>query len=128
MAFTAAEPEAATYGPGDVVQFEIAVENIGNHFNTTSGMFTCPTTGLYNMQLSLLSDNGERAVAHIMHEGDVMGTTFGDDYNFTQASTSAAFICDAGDEVWAQAEQSTTLAVLTGAFCNTFSGFLVYPV
>ena len=129
VGFTAAaEQGSVSYVEGDIVQFEIAVENIGNHFNTITGVFTCPTTGLYNMQLSLLSDETDRAVASIVHEGDVMGTSFSEDDNFNQNSISAVFICNAGDEVWAEVEDTTALSFGIGYLCNTFSGFLIYPV
>ena len=83
---------------------------------------------MYNMQLSLLADSSDEACASIMHEGDIMTTIYG--YNGEQASISAVFICNAGDEVWAEASFATSLQSLsvTGTLYNAFSGFLLYPV
>ena len=42
---------------GAVINFTNAVLNNGNHFNTTSGLFTAPVTGIYHFAARLLSPN-----------------------------------------------------------------------
>ena len=52
---------AVTGGGGNVVVFGSTGHNIGNHYNTSNGRFTCPIAGKYLFTVSLLmnpDDNG----------------------------------------------------------------------
>ena len=42
---------------GSTLIFDNATHNDGNHYNTATGLFTCPLNGLYTVQGNMLSQN-----------------------------------------------------------------------
>ena len=40
-----------------ILDFSVAVENDGNHYNTSTYKFVCPVAGLYNIEVSTLTEN-----------------------------------------------------------------------
>ena len=128
VGFTAAATTDADYIAGDVIQFPRAVANIGSHYNESTGVFTCPVTGMYHMQLSVLSANSTSAQVSIVHQASAVGTAFGDTADMNQGATSAVFVCNAGEEVWTEAAAATGVSSDSTGLYNVFSGYLVYPV
>ena len=127
VGFTAVEDSSISYNFGDVIIFPDIVTNIGNHYNAQTGIFTCPITGMYNIQLTVMSLQYAFAIVNIVHEGTAVGTAYGVNSDYDQGSASVVIVCNAGDEVWAQCDVSST--GLTGSRpYNVFSGFLLYPL
>ena len=50
-----------SHSAGSILIFDNAMVNDGNHYNTSSGVWTCPVDGLYQVNCSLLSQNANDA-------------------------------------------------------------------
>ena len=50
-------PSAYTSISAGILQFDNIVENIGNHYNTSTYKFTCPVDGLYQATAGAISQN-----------------------------------------------------------------------
>ena len=55
-AFTVKEP---VDGPGDTIIFTKYITNIGGHYDTSTGIFTCQYSGIYLFSLNILKDESE---------------------------------------------------------------------
>lgn len=62
---------------GSTLVFDNAIHNDGGHYNTGTGVFTCPVAGLYTVQGSLLSENNSDSYeTWIRQNGTVIARTF----------------------------------------------------
>ena len=130
IGFTAYTETGADYNVGDVIRFPLVIENIGNHYSPITSRFRCPVTGLYSMHLSLASYSFNSVCVDLMHGGETLATAIAQYEEDSQGTVSPVFVCNQGDEVWAEAVRygGQDLALDTGRRYNTFSGFLVYPI
>ena len=134
MGFTAYTESSAIYNIGDVIEFPDVIDNIGSHYDTSTSVFTCPVTGLYSLHLSLASYSASEVVADLIHDSatgqQTLATAIAQYEEDSQGTVSPVFVCNQGDEVWAEAVRfsSQQLAADSGRRYNTFSGFLVYPI
>ena len=62
---------------GATLVFDNAIHNDGNHYNTGTGVFTCPVAGLYTVQCHLLSENNTDSYeAWVIQSGANVARTF----------------------------------------------------
>ncbi len=62
---------------GSTLVFDNAIHNDGSHYNTGTGVFTCPVAGLYTVQGCLLSQNNSDSYeAWVLQNGTVIARTF----------------------------------------------------
>ena len=129
VAFTAWANEAI-YEEGDTVIFDGVVSNIGNHYNPSTSIFTCPINGVYAFFSSITSQEGYFMFADIMHNSDDLTTVAADDDGLIQGSNFAVILCNQGDTVFIQAEFADDHRMYGDSQrkYSTFSGFLLYPV
>ena len=126
-AFTVTNPAA---GPtSNTIKFSRIVANIGGHYDTLSGKFTCQNPGIYAFHLHIYKDSGDKdTYCHIRkNEVDMVKATAKVNDNtassFIGSSNSVILYLDLGDIV--------DLGVCTGidtfhrGWETSFSGFLI---
>ena len=117
---------SGSYSPGSTIQFTNVLTNVGNHYDPSTSVLTCPITGMYDIKLSLVTRSSSSS-ANIVHDNEVVATARMQS-NYYQGSTSAVILCNAGGKVKATAAQSMAIYHHSGTYYNVFSGFLLYPV
>ncbi|XP_036935380.1 uncharacterized protein LOC119008812 [Acanthopagrus latus] len=115
----------------DVV-YEHVFLNLGNSYNTTTGIFTVPHSGVYSLALTAYSDAGSRGAplaicANLQVNGTVVtGSTDINTQDQEDSFTIAvALELNTGDEVTVSLPTSCFLCDDTSHY-NTFSAFLLY--
>jgi hypothetical protein len=104
--------------------------NTGNHFNTSTGQFTCPVTGRYFFSFNLLSDDTRQNYfyAHLRKNGSVVKFTQEIKSNSTTSgatiSTSMVVDCAANDVVDVFGYGSSVNIHASNQY-TWFSGYLV---
>ena len=79
VAFTAYATTTRSYSTGSIIDFPYAVTNIGSHYDTSSGIFTCPYDGLYLFTIHVMSDVNDDLEAEIVKESSLLTSAFVDD-------------------------------------------------
>ena len=127
IAFTVYHLSTKDYDQNETIEFDTVILNHGNHFNTSTHMFTCPVEGLYVFSMSLTRSyaNGVSMSGAIMHESEEIGRTYAYDADsYDQGSVTAVTHCVSGDVVYG-AIVSVAITRLDGGKDSSFSGFLL---
>ena len=110
-----------TYVNHTVGDFDNAVVNDGNHYNTSTYEFTCPVDGLYICLLHLLAESGSGAVIADMHvNGTRVYAAYADDRALVGHYVHKA---TAGDTIKWASLTSTTYYEGTGSSRYSFATF-----
>ena len=126
-AFTVNYPAAGT--TSGTISFTRIVTNIGGHYNTTSGKFTCQYPGIYVFLLHIWKNAGERQ-AYCYIRKNKANMVLADSYvndntlsNFDGVSTSVILHLVHGDIV--DIGDCTDIGTFYGGLETSFSGFLL---
>jgi hypothetical protein len=78
-----------------IAPFDNIVQNQGNHYNTSTYRFTCPTTGVYQISSGFISQNASD-LYHVSYQKN--GTRISRNYTtYRTNQTSMQVMCQAGD-------------------------------
>ena len=131
LGFTAYETSTLTsYLSGERIDFPDTVVNLGNHYDTFTGIFRCPFDGFYLFSASVMSNGEDEFVAEIMKGGVLLVSAYADglpaDVSVTrhQATQVALTECSVGEQVWLEAGVSGTLYSGTQRYA-TFTGVIL---
>jgi hypothetical protein len=115
-----------TFGNHRVIPFNNVILNEGQGFNVNTHIFTCPVSGTYNFQTSLLSTGGSAVVTEIVKEGNRLVQAHAQPFRNTHAQgfNSVFTKCDKGENVWVRLDRYGD-KVHSESF-TTFSGFLLW--
>ncbi|BFZ19666.1 hypothetical protein BsWGS_22705 [Bradybaena similaris] len=124
VAFTAALTEETTISRGQGVIYNNTIINIGNGYDTTTGIFTAPLDGLYGLHIHLHTRWNSEAWLALLHNEENVVTAHG--YGSVSAGNFALLTLKAGDRV--QVKAININSYVSGAADNrgsTFSGYLI---
>ena len=106
---------------GSTLVFDNAIHNDGGHYNTGTGIFTCPVAGLYTVQCCLLSQNTSDAYELYLNQD---GTTVARTLTIGRAvSFSYAIKCTASQTLAVAISTTTNIYEGTGTSRYSFAAF-----
>ncbi|XP_072552426.1 complement C1q-like protein 3 [Salminus brasiliensis] len=126
VAFYAALKE--DFSKDDVLKFTNVVTNLGGRYDSSTGIFTCRSAGVYHFSYHILK-TGVSLRAELVHNDKVVASAVAVDALHTDtASNSAVLQLSSGDRVFVRLSKSdSTLKDSTNLF-STFSGHLLYEL
>ena len=128
VAFSAYAETTASYSPAERLQFDRTSTNIGNSYEPTTGIFTCPFDGVYVFHVFLNAvDASNSCIAQISLNGELRNGIFADNIagGINNMAANTEYIeCMAGNLVWVQAWSSEE-CYSSARRESTFSGQLV---
>ncbi|XP_032366193.1 complement C1q-like protein 4 isoform X2 [Etheostoma spectabile] len=102
--------------------------NIGNAYNTTTGVFTAPVRGAYHFEFHINSANSRSTAAFLVKNSEnVFAAHESQPAHFMSSSNGVTLLLEVGDKVFVR------LAATSHVFDNfnhhtTFSGHLLFPM
>uniref|UniRef100_A0AAY5E9V2 C1q domain-containing protein n=1 Tax=Electrophorus electricus TaxID=8005 RepID=A0AAY5E9V2_ELEEL len=122
-------------GPYDVASVLVhkhAITNIGNAYNTQTGIFTAPVKGVYFFTFTTYSWVSEADIGVSLYRNNeeilLIWETQDRGDNEDYASNSAALILEQGDKVYMNLPKGFRVSSSTTTNIHTFSGFLLYQL
>ncbi|KAG7278388.1 hypothetical protein CRUP_038551 [Coryphaenoides rupestris] len=113
----------------EVLKFDDVVTNVGNHYDPTSGKFTCSIPGIYFFIYHVLMRGGDGTSmwADLCKNNQVRASAIAQDadQNYDYASNSAVLHLEPGDEVYIKLDGGKAHGGNNNKY-STFSGFMVY--
>ena len=125
VGFTAEVTEQRNYSVSELILFERALTNIGDHYNAGQSVFICPVGGIYVIYVNIqATTDGPSMVVDIIVNDIRYTTASADDVAsaFNTGSNMVVVTCLAGQQVWVESNQNSE-RIHTAA--STFSGFLL---
>ena len=113
------------------IRFTHAITNIGSHYNTSTGVFTCQYPGLYNFELHILKTGGKDwAYCRIRKNGSYVVRALtdpdsGSDGGQYGTTNSVVLHLVHGDTVDVGGCNSISNFYIGSAYETSFSGFLL---
>ncbi|XP_035846747.1 complement C1q-like protein 4 isoform X4 [Sander lucioperca] len=136
VAFSASlvpKDQRATTGPFPSLTtliYKHVVTNIGNVYNSNTGVFTAPVKGAYNFEwwVGAFGDNSHGSGAWLVKNSDLLFMNFEQQADgFMSSSKGMTLLLDVGDVVFIRL-QTNTVVFDDGGHHTTFSGFLLFPM
>ena len=100
VAFTAYSSNATYSTEGEVIQFQEVLTNIGDAFDVTTGMFTCPISGYYMFYLSMTSSADAPFEADLYRGDTYLITIESDELEENQSANMATTECVQGEQTY----------------------------
>ncbi|KAG7263853.1 hypothetical protein CRUP_022467, partial [Coryphaenoides rupestris] len=114
----------------EVLRFDDVVTNLGNHYDPTTGKFSCQASGIYYFTYHVLMRGGDGTSmwADLCKNGQVRASAIAQDadQNYDYASNSVVLHLDSGDEIYVKLDGGKAHGGNNNKY-STFSGFLLYP-
>ncbi|XP_028993681.1 complement C1q-like protein 2 [Betta splendens] len=114
----------------EVLRFDDVITNLGNHYDSTTGKFTCQVSGMYYFTYHVLMRGGDGTSmwADLCKNGQVRASAIAQDadQNYDYASNSVVLHLDSGDEIYVKLDGGKAHGGNNNKY-STFSGFLLYP-
>jgi len=135
-AFSAYRDSTTTEGLTGTVIFNGVYSNVGSHYNTSTGIFTAPVSGLYQFNFVGFGSNdtsgnylaaGSSVMVSLMTSSTVFARTYtaaASSAIFPNMSFSAAIPLNANDEIYISVGSSYVYSDASDAYLR-FSGYLV---
>ncbi|XP_018587844.2 complement C1q-like protein 2 [Scleropages formosus] len=114
----------------EVLKFDDVVTNLGNHYDASTGKFTCQVPGIYFFTYHVLMRGGDGTSmwADLCKNGQVRASAIAQDadQNYDYASNSVVLHLDSGDEIYVKLDGGKAHGGNNNKY-STFSGFILYP-
>ncbi|KAM6948891.1 complement C1q-like protein 3b [Aplochiton taeniatus] len=113
----------------EILKFDDVVTNVGNHFDPSTGKFTCSIPGIYFFVYHVLMRGGDGTSmwADLCKNNQVRASAIAQDadQNYDYASNSAVLHLEPGDEIYIKLDGGKAHGGNNNKY-STFSGFMVY--
>ncbi|CAM2105357.1 unnamed protein product [Caretta caretta] len=113
----------------EVLRFDDVVTNLGNHYDPTTGKFTCSIPGIYFFTYHVLMRGGDGTSmwADLCKNNQVRASAIAQDadQNYDYASNSVVLHLEPGDEVYIKLDGGKAHGGNNNKY-STFSGFIIY--
>lgn len=113
----------------EVLKFDDVVTNLGNHYDPTSGKFTCSIPGIYFFVYHVLMRGGDGTSmwADLCKNNQVRASAIAQDadQNYDYASNSVILHLEPGDEIYIKLDGGKAHGGNNNKY-STFSGFMIY--
>ena len=116
-----------TLSPGEVVIFNREITDVGNNYNTSTGVFTCPVAGYYVFDVNVVGLGHKQALVELRRNYEnLVRAVVKDKMDIQSASSHMEIVLHPGDRVYVNAVWylSSSLYGSEGKY-TTFSGHLV---
>nr|CBX41690.1 putative C1q domain containing protein MgC1q41 [Mytilus galloprovincialis] len=134
VAFSAGLTRPLNLTHSETVTFDRIFTNIGSGYDSNSGRFRCPQSGIYVFQFHALSKQDKTVWLQLYHNYHYVVSVYGHTANdYSAGGNSVAIHISKGDEVYVMAVDSkngakTYMYGATDEVYCTFSGYLISPV
>ncbi|XP_023133612.1 complement C1q-like protein 3b [Amphiprion ocellaris] len=113
----------------EVLKFDDVVTNLGNHYDPSSGKFTCSIPGIYFFVYHVLMRGGDGTSmwADLCKNNQVRASAIAQDadQNYDYASNSVVLHLEPGDEIYIKLDGGKAHGGNNNKY-STFSGFMLY--
>ncbi|KAJ8267975.1 hypothetical protein COCON_G00131470 [Conger conger] len=113
----------------EVLKFDDVVTNLGNHYDPTTGKFTCSIPGIYFFIYHVLMRGGDGTSmwADLCKNNQVRASAIAQDadQNYDYASNSVVLHLEPGDEIYIKLDGGKAHGGNNNKY-STFSGFIIY--
>ncbi|TRY89104.1 hypothetical protein DNTS_004575, partial [Danionella cerebrum] len=113
----------------ELLKFDDVVTNLGNHYDPSTGKFTCSIPGIYYFTYHVLMRGGDGTSmwADLCKNQQVRASAIAQDadQNYDYASNSAILHLEPGDEVYIKLDGGKAHGGNNNKY-STFSGFIIY--
>ena len=107
------------YDEDSIIQFPEVRLNIGEAYNASTGVFTCPYTGVYNFFYSVMSAPGESVDVSLV----VGANAEAQDGEFPDTATGSIYaLCSEGQQIYVNARDNQCIYALSKTY---FSGSII---
>nr|CBX41684.1 putative C1q domain containing protein MgC1q35 [Mytilus galloprovincialis] len=90
-AFTATlSRNGATLSSGGIVKYNRVLANIGNCYNSYTGVFSVKTSGAYSGSASMMSSPGKASYLDLMKNGQILVSPFASTYDMASQTVNVA--------------------------------------
>ncbi|XP_028400303.1 complement C1q-like protein 2 [Dendronephthya gigantea] len=109
----------------DAIKFNDVSLNIGNGYNPSTGKFTAPVDGIYQISFSYLQKNGYASTVQLIKDGQVYTEVHASHKNYDQLSKTVLIQLKKSQTVWVRLSKSSGYAVYGRERYTTFAGYLI---
>merc|ERR1712087_576529 len=131
VAFSAGLDQHLAVNGNQKVKFDRVFTNVGSGYESTTGVFTCPQSGLYMFNVHALARNDSDMWLELHHNYHYVFSVWGHtDNDYSAASNAALLQLTKGDEVYVVSTEgyySELYGYPSEVYC-TFTGYLVSPI
>ncbi|BFZ00973.1 hypothetical protein BsWGS_04012 [Bradybaena similaris] len=126
IAFTATLTESRKVNANQVVKYNNVITNIGNAYNSYTGVFTAPVDGVYGFHMHVLTQSGAEAWLDLFHNEEYIVSTYANEPGgYDAAGNSVMLTLNVGDRIQVKAHTSALLYGQADQQYATFTGFLI---
>ena len=109
----------------DAIKFNDVSLNIGNGYNPSTGKFTAPIDGVYQISFSYLQLIGYQSYVALIKDGRVYSDVHASHKSYDQLSKTILIQLKKGQTVWVRLNKGSSYAVHGSSKYTTFGGYLI---
>ena len=109
----------------DAIKFNDVSLNIGSGYNPSTGKFTAPVDGIYQISFSYLQRNGYSSHVQLIRDGNVYTELHANHKSYDQLSKTVLIQLKKSQTVWVRLVKSSSYAVHGVNRYTTFAGYLI---
>uniref|UniRef100_A0A3B4UUK9 C1q domain-containing protein n=1 Tax=Seriola dumerili TaxID=41447 RepID=A0A3B4UUK9_SERDU len=106
--------------------FRNVMTNIGNAYNSITGIFTAPLKGLYYIRMTGSVGNSGSVDISLRKNGRSMFGIYNTNEKYSSSSNGMTMVLEAGDQLWVTLWSGNS--IFDQGQLSTFSGFLICPM